>query len=438
MLKRKRDDSDCLDALHLLDLPTEVLAMILCLFARPWSSILRMVCRRFASVISFCFGEKWTLDYNDKDESGFSPKNLGYGCLGKEVPGPLGFAYIEFVHVVTPRLYGDVKRTLEMEILQQRMIELETSCMKFDVYQELVHTPPPPGTDLDLDRKTLRRIDHAYMIYVEAARGNIDFLSWLIFRRFCFDHSVLYGLFYSNMAGTIGTIYSSASVFPYKCCTLSPPDDDDSPDDNIVCPEIITCKELLETNFREPRYLGFYNERKFLINDCLRIAANQGNVSAFRYLETVATDYPERYRWKACCELMWNQCLESRWVYPTKTPMEGIIWDPEEKGLFYDGAYHGHIDALLWILDRLQIHGEFVVSGPTGASVPHHESQIYERTKRICGWETGVLKGAIDAGNYEGMLQLMEGGFVVRNLDRLLKECDDPTIQLVLTEQNAD
>jgi hypothetical protein len=419
-MKRKRDES-----LHLLDLPPEVLAMILCLFSRPWSSVLRMVCRQFAQVLEL--NKLGRLDYND-DESRYT--NLEYGCLGTEMPGTLGLSYIEFVRVVAPRLYEDVKRTLEMEILQKRMKELEVSCMSFDAYQELVHTPPPPGTDLDLDQKTLRRIDHAYMIYVEAARGNIEFLSWLIFRRFCFDHSVLYGLFYSNMAGTMETIYSSASVFPYMCCVLA------SLDDNMVCPEITLHHEMLETHFREARYPGFINERKFLIYDCLRIAANQGNLSAFKYLETIATDYPNRYRWKACCGLMWTAFQECRWVFPTKTPMEGIIWDPKEKGLFYDGAYHGHVDALLWILVRLQRYGESLVSTP--AYVSQHDSQIHEFTKRICGWETGVLKGAIAAGSYENMLQLVEGGFVVRNLDRLLKECSDPTIQLVLTGHNAD
>jgi hypothetical protein len=82
-MKRKRDES-----LHLLDLPLEVLAMILCLFSRPWSSVLRMVCRQFAQVLEL--NKLGRLDYND-DESRYT--NLEYGCLGTEMPGTLGLSW---------------------------------------------------------------------------------------------------------------------------------------------------------------------------------------------------------------------------------------------------------------------------------------------------------------------------------------------------------
>jgi hypothetical protein len=415
---------------QLLDLPVEVLAMILCKFAGPWAPILRMVCRQFASALKLI--KPAVVYISEEGISGITGSGDElhdvYWCRGVEVPGHVGLTYEEFVRKTAPRLYGDVKRLYDYELIQQRISgnsEIPGK-MEFDVYQRLVLTPPPPGADEKVSQRALRRINHAYMIYVESARGNIEFLSWLIFRRFCFDHSVLYGLFHSNMVGTISTIYSAASVFPYTCCALN------SEPNNLVRPVFYSYRETLGVHFPGDRYAGWMREKESLIVDCLRIALNQGNLSAFKHLETMSQGYPDRYRVKGTLKKMWDVFLDCRWMFSRRWESfnfgtfgtfetfgrEGEKGEKREKGekgkgkgLFYTAGYQGHVDTILWVFNRLKDHGKRLTSTP--AYLPSNEAEVASRTALICGWETGVLQGALDAGSYENFIRLLEGGVTV-------------------------
>ena len=256
-----------------------------------------MVCKQWHAVLTeptlSCFSLPGDEDWKFPTEWGrsltgtFSEMSEEFEKKGyvvkRDVEDDLGLTYEEFVIVNYPRIVIDVTK-YNRTIRRYNSLLLERSSDP-----ELMSC----SSEYDVLKEPCERTNHAYMIYVEAAKGNLSFFMWLVSKGTKFDASVFYGIFYSG----------SILLLRLASHALSRPTNELNLMNLDVLDEIFGVREVhqLSRLFEKRRellassFLGMEGWRltsrvymaRDRIADCIRIAVNRGHTSFFAFIEKI-------------------------------------------------------------------------------------------------------------------------------------------------------
>ena len=311
------------------------------------------------------------------------------------------------------------------------------------------------------------KLNHAYMIYVEAAKGNLLFIAWLLTKNRRFDQSVYYGVFHSGMAGMMEVISGAAKGFPVIRTDIVP----DRSGGRVRGFREKNNKKKMVLNISRPYMASFIEDpdpwhtthlhgicahgsqkkRILMYKDLLRIAVNRGNRVFMEYIEEMsnrkkepcdadyATDSLAEHLLYDLSRCIWNVFLHRKWyclgVDEKMSRSELELESEEEKkrierafvsgmslmevftgvmggGALYHAANNGHIDLLLWVRDKIHNYC-------TGEDGKRKDKKRAKNNLFFCGVLTGVLQGALKNDDYEGFLALLEGGYTIRSFVNL-------------------